>query len=225
MTRPCVLVVEDDTILRTAMTHALSAARYDVVAAPDASAALDAAAVHHPDLILLDVGLPDGDGFSLARQLSRTTAQTPVMFVTARDAVRDRLTGFDLGADDYIVKPFVLAELLARVAVTLRRSGRLGDERIRVADLVIDLGQTTVSRAGEPIDMTATEFRLLAYLATQNGRTLSKTQLLRQVWGYAEYDPNLVEVHVSAVRRKLETRGPRLLHTVRGLGYTLRAVA
>lgn len=223
MGRACVLVVEDDDTIRIAMVEALRAARYEVGWATDAADAWAQAQTRQPDLVLLDVGLPDGSGFALARRLANGSPPVPVVFVTARDGVADRLAGFELGADDYVVKPFVLAELLARVAAVLRRAGRLGDERIRVGDLVIDVGRATVTRGGMPIELTATEFRLLAYLAGQRGRTLSKTQLLTQVWGYEDYDPNLVEVHVSALRRKIEAAGPRLLHTVRGLGYALRS--
>lgn len=221
--RACVLVVEDDDTIRIAMVEALRAAGYDVAWATDAASAHAQAQTRQPDLVLLDVGLPDVSGFALARRLANGSPPVPIVFVTAHDGVADRLAGFELGADDYVVKPFVLAELLARVAAVLRRAGRLGDERIRVGDLVVDVGRATVTRGGMPIELTATEFRLLAYLAGQKGRTLSKTQLLTQVWGYEDYDPNLVEVHVSALRRKVEAAGPRLLHTVRGLGYALRS--
>jgi DNA-binding response OmpR family regulator len=144
----------------------------------------------------------------------------PIIFLTARDAVEDRLGGFELGADDYLVKPFALEELLARVRAVLRRTGRLG-AAIEAADIVVDEEAGLAARAGSPLELTATELRLLAYLVRQRGLVLSKHQLLTQVWGYDAYDPNVVEVHISALRRKLEAHGPRILHTVRGLGYRL----
>jgi DNA-binding response OmpR family regulator len=145
------------------------------------------------------------------------------VFVTARDAVADRLAGFAAGADDYVVKPFVLAELVARLRAVLRRTGRLVSPTVEVGPLVLDEDAGRVLVGGEPVPLTATELRLLAYLVRNRGRVLSKTQILTQVWGYDEYDPNLVEAHVSALRRKLEARGPRLVHTVRGIGYRVGA--
>jgi len=172
-----------------------------------------------PDLAVLDVMLPSGDGFELARAL-RDARDLPIVFLTARDAVEDRLRGFGLGADDYLVKPFRLEELLARVRAVLRRTGPIG-AAIEAGDVVIDEQAGLAARAGTRLELTATELRLLAYLVRQRGLLLSKHQLLTQVWGYDAYDPNVVEVHVSALRRKLEAHGPRILHTVRGLGYRL----
>jgi DNA-binding response OmpR family regulator len=136
--------------------------------------------------------------------------------------VSDRQRGRDRGADDYVVKPFVLAELVARVSAVLRRLGRT-PSTVQIGDLVVDADSAVVLRGDVSIELTATELRLLRYLAAQRGRVVGKTQILTAVWGYEDYDPNLVEVHVSALRRKLEEHGPRLLHTVRGLGYVLRA--
>jgi two-component system, OmpR family, response regulator len=172
-----------------------------------------------PDLAALDIRLPGGDGFELARRL-RDERDVPVIFLTARDAVEDRLHGFSLGADDYLVKPFALEELLARVRAVLRRSGRLA-AAIEAGDLIVDEQAGLAARAGGALELTPTELRLLAYLVRNRGLVLSKTQLLTQVWGYDHYDPNVVEVHVSALRRKLEAHGPRILHTVHGLGYRL----
>jgi two-component system OmpR family response regulator len=158
-------------------------------------------------------------GFELARAL-RAARDLPIVFLTARDTVQDRLEGFELGADDYLVKPFALEELLARVRAVLRRTGRLG-AAIEAGDVVVDEQAGLATRAGFPLELTATELRLLAYLLRQRGVVLSKHQLLTQVWGYDAYDPNVVEVHVSALRRKLERQGPRILETIRGLGYRL----
>jgi DNA-binding response OmpR family regulator len=143
------------------------------------------------------------------------------VFVTARDGVADRLNGFEVGADDYVIKPFVAAELVARVRAVLRRAGRLRSTTVEVADVVIDEDAGEVLRGGCRIAVTATELRLIGYLARQRGRVVSKTQILTQVWGYDAYDPNLVEAYVSTLRRKLEQHGPRVIHTVRGVGYRI----
>jgi two-component system, OmpR family, response regulator len=219
MPKARVLVVEDDPDLLHAVAAALRRAGHEVRAISDGRdpAALDS---FSPDLAVLDIGLPGPDGLALARNL-RARTDVPVVFLTARDSVADRLAGFDAGADDYVLKPFVLAELMARVAAVLRRTGRL-HSTMAVEDLVVDENACTAVRAGHRLDLTATEWRLLLHLAHHRGRTLSKTQLLTQVWGYDDYDPNLVEVHVSALRRKTEVYGTRLIHTTRGLGYTLR---
>jgi DNA-binding response OmpR family regulator len=142
--------------------------------------------------------------------------------VTARDEVEDRLKGFDAGADDYVVKPFATSELLARTRAVLRRAG-VTVETIQVDDLLVDPGAARVTRGGVEIDLTATELRLLVFLAENRDRVMSTLQILTQVWGYDDYADNLVQVHISALRRKIEAHGPRLIHTARGLGYVLRA--
>jgi DNA-binding response OmpR family regulator len=218
-----VAVVEDEQAQRRAIAGALERAGYAVGAWADGSD-VDAIVAFRPDLAIVDVRLPGRDGLDLARIL-RERDDTSVMFVTARDAVADRLAGFAVGADDYLVKPVVLEELLARAGAVLRRSGRSPRHVTTVGDLVIDEDATLVTRAGHPIALTATEFRLLVHLAHHQSRTLSKIVLLTQVWGYDAYDPNLVEVHVSALRRKLEAHGPRLIHTVPRLGYRLDPAA
>jgi two-component system, OmpR family, response regulator len=215
---PRVVLVEDEESVREAVARALELDGVTVTAfadCPDPDLILAAA----PDLAVLDVMLPGGDGFDLARRL-RAGRDLPIVFLTARDAVEDRLGGFELGADDYLVKPFALEELLARVRAVLRRTGRLG-AAIEAGDVVVDEQTGLATRTGFDLDLTPTELRLLAYLVRRRGLVLSKHQLLTQVWGYDAYDPNVVEVHVSALRRKLEARGPRILHTVRGLGYRL----
>ena len=215
-----VLVVEDEDVLRTAIGQALTHAGFVVDTAPDGTNFSERIARFRPDAAVLDIMLPGENGLHLAQRL-REAGNTPVLFVTARDAVDDRLAAFEAGADDYIMKPFVLAELVARITAVLRRTGRLVSPTMQVADLVVDEEAATATRAGQLIDLTATERRLLTYLVHNRGRTLSKTQILTQVWGYDDYDPNLVEAYVSTLRRKLDANGPRLIHTVRGIGYRL----
>lgn len=217
-----VLVVEDDAPIRSALDVALRGEGYEVRAEADGSAIQEVAAEFRPDLAILDVRLPVGpDGYTLARLL-RKTSDLPLLFLTAADGLDDRLAGFEAGADDYLVKPFSMAELLARAQALLRRSGRLSSAVTRVADLVVDHGARTVVRGGESLELTRTEYELLLALAQHPGQVLSKVQLLTQVWGFDAYDTNVVEVHLSALRRKLEAHGPRLVHTVRGIGYVLR---
>ena len=215
---PRVVLVEDEEPVRQAVARALEREGIAVTGFSDdpGPETILAAA---PDLAVLDVLLPSGDGFELAREL-RAARDLPIVFLTARDTVEDRLRGFGLGADDYLVKPFALEELLARVRAVLRRTGRLGSA-IQAGDVVVDEQTGLATRAGSSVELTPTELRLLAYLVRHRGLVLSKHQLLTQVWGYDAYDPNVVEVHVSALRRKLEPHGPRILHTVHGLGYRL----
>ena len=217
-------MVEDDELLRSVIVEALQDAGHLVATSADGCAAESVADGFRPDLVLLDVMLPGQSGFELARSL-RAGRDLPVIFVTALDGVDDRLTGFSLGADDYLVKPFAVAELLARVGAVLRRSGRLSAQLLQIGDLLIDEDAGVVQRAGTAVELTGTERRLLVYLARHRGRVLSKTQILTQVWGYDAYDPNLVEAFISGLRRKLEQHGPRLIHTVRGVGYRLTAPA
>jgi DNA-binding response OmpR family regulator len=191
-----------------------------VTSNPDGAEFAAQVAAFRPDVAVLDVMLPTTSGLALAGHLRRHT-QAGIVFVTARDGVADRLSGFEVGADDYVVKPFVAAELVARVRAVLRRTGRLRSATVEVADVVIDEDAGEVLRGGCRISVTATELRLLGYLARQRGRVVSKTQILTQVWGYDAYDPNLVEAYVSTLRRKLEQHGPRVIHTVRGVGYRI----
>jgi DNA-binding response OmpR family regulator len=217
-----VLVVEDDTSLATALGVGLRGAGYEVMTAKDGGGFDELVRRFRPDLALLDVSLPGAaDGFQLARTL-RTESDAPVLFITASDSLKDRLAGFEAGADDYMVKPFALAELIARVRAVLRRSGRLQSAVVEVRDLVIDEGHRTVSRGGTPVQLTPTEFDLLATLARAAGQVFSKAQLLTLVWGFDQYDPNLVEVHMSSLRRKLDNETSHLIHTERGRGYVLR---
>ena len=213
-----VVVVEDETAVREAVESALRREGLSVIQFADyeeVETILGAA----PDIAVLDVMLPDGDGLELARRL-RARRELPIVFLTARDGIEDRLAGFALGADDYLVKPFAIEELLARIRAVLRRSGRTGAP-LEAGDVLVDEQSAIAMRAGHELRLTPTELRLLAFFVRHRGLVLSKHQLLTQVWGYDAYDPNVVEVHVSALRRKLERHGPRVLETVRGLGYRL----
>jgi len=213
-----VLVVEDAEAIRAAVVAALTAAGYGAAGRADGRTLEEDLAHFRPDLVVLDVMLPGRDGFALL-DVVRRSSDAGVVMLTARDAVDDRLRGLGGGADDYVVKPFVLAELVARVTAVLRRMGRT-PATVEIGDLLIDATAGQVRRAGRPIELTATELRLLDYLAAQRGRVVGKGQILTGVWGYTDYDPNLVEVHVSALRRKL---GTATIETVRGAGYRIVA--
>jgi len=219
---PRILVVEDDATLAAALGAGLRRVGYEVEVAADGSAFEARVEGFRPDLALLDISLGDSaDGFTLAKML-RSRSDAPLVFITAADTLADRLAGFDAGADDYIVKPFALAELIARVRVVLRRTGRLSSPVIEVRDLVIDENGRSVTRAGSPVALTPTEFDLLATLARAPGEVFSKGRLLTLVWGFDEYDPNLVEVYMSSLRRKIGDSTSRLIQTERGQGYVLR---
>jgi DNA-binding response OmpR family regulator len=216
-----VLVVEDAEAIRVAVLTGLADAGFSVTGRPDGRTLERDLATCRPDLVVLDVMLPGRDGFALLEVVRRHSA-AGVLVLTARDGISDRLRGLHRGADDYLVKPFVLAELVARVTAVLRRLGRTPSV-VEVGDLMLDGASGSVWRAGREIELTATERRLLEHLAMHRDQVLTKAALLTSVWGYEDFDPNLVEVHISALRRKLG--GPRLLHTVRGAGYVLRAAA
>jgi DNA-binding response OmpR family regulator len=214
-----VVVIEDEQPIRDAVLAALRAERFTAtgfedLARPEAVPALA------PDLAIVDVLLPSGNGFELARSL-RQRRELAIIFLTARDAVADRVAGLELGADDYLIKPFALEELMARARAVLRRRGAI-PQVLEVERLLVDEEHGFAARDGRQLALTSTELRLLAFLMRHRGQTLSKDQLLTQVWGYDAYDHNLVEVHISALRRKLEAGGVgrgRLIHTVRGIGY------
>ncbi|MDQ4130878.1 MAG: response regulator transcription factor [Actinomycetota bacterium] len=220
--KPRVLVVEDDRPIRSSLAVALAGEGYEVEAQADARAIQQVAERFRPDLAILDVRLPDGpDGYAAARLLG-SSSDIPILFLTAADGIDDRLAGFEAGGDDYLAKPFSMAELLARTRALLRRAGRLSSAVQQISDLVIDDGARTVVRNGSVLDLTRTEYDLLSALAHHPGQVLSKVQLLTQVWGFEAYDTNLVEVHMSSLRRKLEAQGPRVIQTVRGVGYVVR---
>lgn len=217
-----ILVIDDDDTIRTSVATALTAEGFSCRTASDGSALTAQLAAFLPDLVVLDWMLPGPSGIQLAQSV-RTLSDAAVVMLTARDEVDDRLRGFSEGIDDYLVKPFAMAELIARCTAVLRRRGRV-PAVIEIGDLLVDQDAALAQRGGVTLDLTATEFRLLEFLASSRGRTLSKGQILTQVWGYDDYDPNLVEVHLSSLRRKIEVHGPRLIHTVRGLGYRMAVV-
>ncbi len=216
-----VVIVEDSDAIREPVVAAFADAGYAAFGAQsgdDLEQTLDG---RRPDLVVLDVMLPGGrDGFELI-DVVRQRSDAGIIMVTARDHIDDRLRGLQGGADDYLVKPFLLDELLARASAVLRRRGRV-ESAVAVGDLLVDPAAGTITRGAAVLDVTATELRLVEFLVTQRGRTVTKPQILQSVWGYDSYDVNLVEVHISALRRKMEAHGPRLIHTVRGLGYVLR---
>lgn len=212
-------MIEDADAIRLAVCTALRDTGYTVHDQPDGAGLEDVLGSFRPDLVVLDLMLPGRDGFELL-EVIRSRGGTGVIMLTARDGLPDRLRGLQSGADDYVVKPFDLAELTARVGVVLRRLDLL-PATVEIDDLHIDTAAGLVRRGTATIELTSTERRLLDYLVTQRGRVVSKTKILTAVWGYDNYDANLVEVHISALRRKLEAHGDRLLHTVRGAGYVL----
>ena len=206
------------------LSGSLRFAGFDVVTAVSGAQALRAVTASRPDLVLLDVMLPDGDGFDVVRRLRSSGPDVPVIFVTARDGVHERVAGLALGADDYVTKPFSLDEVLERIRAVLRRTGRAAAKpRLRVAGLELDEDGHEVRRDGIPIALTPTEFRLLRFLMSNAGRVLSKQQIFDHVWDHNPAgDANVVEPCVSYLRRKVDQGEPRLIHTIRGVGYVLR---
>jgi two-component system OmpR family response regulator len=218
------LVVEDEEMILELLSGSLRFAGFDVVTAVSGAEALRAVTASRPDLVLLDVMLPDGDGFEVVRRMRSSGPDVPVIFVTARDGVHERVAGLALGADDYVTKPFSLDEVLERIRAVLRRTGRAAARpRLRVAGRDLDEDGHEVRRDGVPIALTPTEFRLLRFLMSNAGRVLSKQQILDQVWEHNPAgDGNVVEPCVSYLRRKVDQGEPRLIHTIRGVGYVLR---
>jgi two-component system response regulator MprA len=219
-----VLVVDDEPSVRDALERALKAQHYVVITAADGRRALEAIADERPELVLLDVLMPVMDGFEACRRLRELGDRTPVLMLTARDAVGDRVEGLDAGADDYVVKPFALEELLARCRALLRRSGVPGDEPLRFADVVLDPVTREVLRGDRLIELSRTEYNLLELFLLNPRRVLTREVIFDRVWGY-DFGPtsNTLEVYVGYLRRKTEADGePRLIHTVRGVGYVLK---
>jgi DNA-binding response OmpR family regulator len=222
--RPRVLVVEDDTEIAGALRRSLRLEGYEVKLAVDGVAALEESSVFEPDAVVLDLGLPRLDGVEVARRL-RDGGDVPILMLTARDSLEDRVTGLDSGADDYLVKPFEREELLARLRALLRRRPPRGSASLVVADLRLNPDTREVFRSERRIDLTTREFELLEYLMRNERLVVSRETLLDDVWGYAPLaETNTVDVFISNLRRKLESGGePRILHTVRGAGYVIRA--
>jgi two-component system OmpR family response regulator len=230
---PKVLVVDDEPNIRELVQVALKFHGCAVTTGATGKDALQLAATDDPDLIVLDVMLPDIDGFEVCRRLRASDNDVPVIFLTARDTTSDTVTGLTLGGDDYITKPFSVEALVARVRAVLRRAAKQqgstaedeadGGATLRVADLELDEEHWIVRRAGTPVELSPTEFRLLAYLMRNQGLMLTRKQLLENVWGW-EYagQSQVLETYVSYLRRKLDPLGPPLIHTQRGVGYSLR---
>lgn len=219
-----VLVVDDEAAIRQAVALALRYEGFDVTEAANGREALAAVERQRPALVVLDVMMPDYDGFEVMRRLRDSGVTVPVVFLTAKDATEDKVQGLALGGDDYLTKPFSLEELVARVQAVLRRSGmQQKPARLAFHDLEMDEDTHEVWRAGVPVNLTATEFRLLRLLLMNPRRVLSKMQILEHVWDYDfGGDGNIVETYVSYLRKKIDTVEPQLLHTVRGAGYVLR---
>jgi len=224
-TRPQILVVDDEASIVDAVATALRYEGFDVREAVTGRAALSAAQEDPPDLVVLDVMLPDLDGLEVTRRLRADGIRVPVLFLTARDSLEDKIAGLTVGGDDYVTKPFSLAEIVARTHAILRRTHgeRDGDGQLKFADVVLDQDTHEVWRAGNAIRLTATEFNLLRFFLLNPRRVLSKSQILDHVWHYDfGGDANVVETYVSYLRKKLDQHGAPLIHTIRLVGYSLR---
>jgi two-component system OmpR family response regulator len=220
-----ILVVDDEPSIVDAVATSLRYEGFDVAEATTGRGALDSVQERPPDLIVLDIMLPDFDGLEVTRRLRARGVEAPVLFLTARDAIRDRLAGLSVGADDYVTKPFALAELVARVHAILRRTAgeAAGDQPLRFADVEMDEGIHEVRRAGVPIPLTATEYSLLRFFLLNPRHVVSKMQILDHVWHYDfQGNANVVETYVGYLRKKLDRHGPPLIHTIRRVGYILR---
>ena len=218
-----VLVVDDEAYITDLVGTALGYEGFAVAVAGSGHEAIAMAGTFRPDLIVLDVMLPDLDGLDVCRRLRAEGERVPVVFLTARDAAEDAVAGLTVGGDDYVTKPFSLQELVARIRAVLRRVRPEATSRLTCADLTLDEDSYEVERGGRPVELTATEFKLLRYLLLNAGRVLSKAQILDHVWRYDfGGNDNVVETYVSYLRKKIDHPGPPLLHTIRGVGYTLR---
>jgi two-component system OmpR family response regulator len=221
-----VLVVDDEPNITDLVSTALRYEGFDVQVAADGRSALAQGQTFRPELMVLDVMLPDLDGFTVVRRLRADNLPVSVVFLTARDATEDKVTGLTLGGDDYVTKPFSIEELIARIRAVLRRAGGGNNHdsgRLSFADLEMDEDTREVWRQNQPVQLTATEFKLLRYLLLNPRRVLTKAQILDHVWQYDfDGDANVVETYISYLRKKVDRVEPRLIHTVRGVGYSLR---
>jgi two-component system OmpR family response regulator len=220
-----ILVVDDEPNIVDVIAMALRYQGFEVATAGTGQDALNEVKAFRPHLILLDVMLPDMEGFDVAERLGAQRAGVPIIFLTARDSTEDKIRGLTTGGDDYVTKPFSLEELVARIRTVLRRTGAAEPESARLTfeDLELDEDTMEVTRAGEPIDLTATEYRLLRYLMLNPRRVMTRAQLLDHVWDYDfGGDGRVLETYISYLRKKLDSEGPALIQTVRGVGYALR---
>ncbi|MEV6060837.1 response regulator transcription factor [Nocardia asteroides] len=222
-----VLVIDDEPMIVELLAVSLRFQGFEVATAASGADGLDKARSFRPDALIVDVMLPGMDGFGVLRRLRANGVQAPVLFLTARDDVDDKITGLSIGADDYVTKPFSLEEVIARLRVILRRTGQLDmtaeSARITVADIEIDEDSHEVWKAGSPVSLSPTEFTLLRYFMINAGKVLSKPKILDHVWRYDfAGDTGVVESYVSYLRRKIDTTEPKLIHTLRGVGYVLR---
>ncbi len=223
--RPRILVVDDEENITFLVTSALEMAGMETSAALTGRDALAQVASWRPDAIVLDVMLPDLDGFTVLQRLRDQGLKVPVVFLTARNTTQDRVRGLSDGGDDYLVKPFEVAELVARVQLRLRGPGSaVGSRRLRCADLEMDTERHEVIRGGKPVHLSPTEYKLLHYMLVNSGRVLTRAQILDKVWTYDyDGDPAVVDTYISYLRRKVDIASPRLIQTVRGIGFSLRA--
>ncbi|MGN9843487.1 response regulator transcription factor [Nonomuraea sp. H19] len=220
------LIVEDDPNILELLAASLRFAGFDVTTAKSGLDAVTAVQRHRPDLVVLDVMLPDLDGFEIVKRLRGGGLHTPVVFLTARDETEDKIRGLTIGGDDYVTKPFSLEEVVARIHAVLRRTNgeaQAAPPRLTFADIELDEESHEVWRGGNAVALSPTEFKLLRYFMTNAGRVLSKPQILDHVWDYDfRGEVGIVESYVSVLRRKIDNRSPRLIHTLRGVGYVLR---
>jgi two-component system OmpR family response regulator len=221
-----VLVVDDEPNIVDVISMALRYQGFEVAEAGTGAEALTQVRAFRPHLVVLDVMLPDMEGFDVAERLGSQRTDVPIIFLTARDSTEDKVRGLTTGGDDYVTKPFSLEELVARIRTILRRTGAAAPEsgRLTFDDLELDEDAMEVRRAGEVVDLTATEYRLLRYLMANPRRVMTRAQLLDHVWDYDfGGDGRVLETYISYLRKKLDAHGPPLIHTVRGVGYALRA--
>jgi two-component system OmpR family response regulator len=227
VTEARLLVVDDEPNIRELLSASLRYAGFDVETAADGQQALRLVGSYLPDLVVLDVMMPGIDGFEVVRRMRENRQLMPILFLTAKDATEDKISGLTLGADDYITKPFSLEEVIARIRAVLRRvqgeGSRRSEPTLQYGDIELDDASHEVLKAGQPVELSPTEYKLLRYFLENPQRVLSKAQILDHVWHYDfDGDANVVESYVSYLRRKIDTTEPRLLHTIRSVGYVLR---